>query len=100
MNKKPKRRPALRAAAAFFEAPAQVALGVGRVTVTGSSRLLVENHRGIISYSDSCIQVACGSFAVCIHGSGLGLGAMNKKELTVLGNISAVTFGGAGEVQG
>lgn len=97
MKKKAKPRRGLEAAANFFDVPAEVAAGSARITITGSSRVLIENHCGILEYMDSRVSVNCRRFAAVIQGRGLGLGAMNTKELVVTGDICAVNLETAGE---
>ena len=36
------------------------ALGSTKLSLCGRSRLLIENHRGIISYGENVTEIACG----------------------------------------
>lgn len=93
MKKKGKKRNGLEAAAGFFDVPAEVT-GSARVTLTGRSRVLIENHHGILEYSAERVAVSCRHFTVLVQGEGLSLSAMNPKELIVIGRISAVFLDG------
>ena len=70
------------------------ALGQLRLTLVGKSRLLAENHRGILDYGDSCIRLAAAGGSVSILGAGLGLEAMNRRELLITGQIRSVEWDG------
>ncbi len=96
-NKGNKGRRALSAAAEYFDLPAQIAAGDARITLTGLRRLLIENHKGILEYSDARIAVDCGYFCVRIVGTGLGLAAMTPRELVISGDISAIELGSDGK---
>ena len=87
-----KRRPA-RDLAERLGLPAE-ALGQLRLTVVGQSRLLAENHRGILDYGDSCIRLAAARGSVTILGGDLRLRAMNPRELLITGQIRTLEWDG------
>ena len=53
------------------------ALGSVKLSLCGRSRLLVENHRGIITYNDNIIEIDCGSVKLAVRGDALRLEAMS-----------------------
>lgn len=61
--------------------------GVARITITGKSSLMVENHKGLVEYSPEHIIVSGGKSNIGIRGSGLELEAMNRQELLISGQI-------------
>ena len=79
-------------AAELLDLPADVVAGLPRITLTGSRALLVENHRGILSYSDREIEVNGGAVAIRLEGDGLVLRAMNAGELLITGEIFKLEF--------
>lgn len=87
-----KKKSALLRAAEMFDVPGQPALGVARVTVTGSSRAHIENHRGLIEYGPELIGVNAGNMTLRIRGRGLEISAMSDMELVVTGEIAGVEF--------
>lgn len=89
--KKNTQRHAAAQAADFFDIPGTAA-GVFRVTVTGCSRVQIENHQGITEYGRERICVRCGRITVRVCGSGLELRAMNGDDLLITGEISAVDY--------
>ncbi len=78
--------------AAIFDIPGEAASGVPRVTVTGNSRVHVENHRGLLEYSGELIAVNARGMTVKIRGAGMEIEAMSDLELVVTGNILGVEF--------
>lgn len=63
-----------------------------RVTVTAAKRLMLENHRGILSYSAEHIAVASPNGKINIYGTTLKITAMSVDTLIVSGKIATVEF--------
>ena len=76
--------------AAGLDLPAEVLAGTPRVTLTGAEQVLIENHRGILSYTGTEVEVDGGSLRIRIRGDGLLLRAMNGEMLLVAGHIFGV----------
>lgn len=76
-------RELMRAATPVFD-------GSPRVDLQGDRRVVIENHRGMVEYSDSCMRVAVRGGAVRVTGSGLELLVMNHDELVIGGRIAGV----------
>ena len=91
MKKQRDPRTAAEQAAALFDIPGTAA-GVSRVTITGCSRVQIENHRGISAYGRERICVRCGRMTVCVTGQRLELRAMNSNDLLITGTIAAVDY--------
>ncbi len=68
------------------------ALGSMKLSLCGRSRLLVENHGGIISYGDSLIVIGCGQARLIVRGGGLRLAAMSAGDMLICGTITALEF--------
>ena len=73
-----------------FDLPAETAAGAPKITVTGASRVVIENHRGLLEYSDTLIETGAGRFQVRVRGDGLLLRAMDREMLLVTGTILGV----------
>ena len=82
----------LESVAGRFDLPADVVAGVPKVTVTGTSQVLVENHRGLLAYSDTEVAVDGKNVRVRVRGDGLLLRAMDREMLLVTGTILGVDF--------
>ena len=75
-----------------FDLPDDALAGTVKLTVNGRRRVLVENHKGIVSYEDDLIAVDCGSMRINIRGDGLQLGAMDRDDMLILGRLLAIEF--------
>ena len=75
-----------------FELPEDALLGAAKLTVTAGRRAMVENHRGILSYTDTRIDIRLprGKLALC--GSALRLLAMTSDSIFVSGHIQNVEW--------
>ena len=92
MEKKEKRPGMLRRAADTFDLPGEVLLDLPRLTMTGGQRIVVENHQGLMDYSQACIVVAGGKVTVKIIGDALELRAMTAEALLITGDVFNVEF--------
>lgn len=68
------------------------ALGSVKLSLCGRSRLLVENHRGIITYNYNLIEIDCGSVKLAVRGDALRLEAMSGSDMFICGRIIALEF--------
>ena len=66
--------------------------GRSLIEIVGCSRVLIENHRGIIGYEDHEILIRVRYGCICITGKHLKLAKMCKGKLVITGNISAVNL--------
>jgi len=76
-------------AAQALELPAEVA-GEPKAELTGSSRLRMENHRGILAYGPEEILISGGRLVFRVRGKNLELMAMTAAELLIEGEIASV----------
>ena len=60
------------------------------VELYGGKRILIENHCGVLAYTDNsiCVKVKCGQ--VCVCGSNLNLAMMSRERLVICGRIESV----------
>lgn len=72
-----------------YELPVEAA-GVFRLTMTGNSRLNIENFRGLLEYSPENIIVDCKNLRLRIGGEKLYIIAMKKEGLIIGGQIFCV----------
>ena len=66
--------------------------GTLRVTVWGRRQVMVEQHRGLLGYSEDLIEVGGGKMRVRIVGRNMFLTAMDRETLVITGNITAVEY--------
>ena len=60
------------------------------VEIFGNTRVLIENHHGVLSYcvTEICVKVHLGT--ICITGCDLQLARMAKEQLVIIGKIASV----------
>ena len=73
-----------------LDVPTESILNAPRITISGSGRVLVEGHQGLLEYSDERIAAAGPGCRILIKGEKLGLVTMNRRELVVSGRLWAV----------
>ena len=82
----------LNTVAELFDLPADVVAGLPRLEMVGSRQLYVEQHTGILSYSEKQIDVNTSAGVLRVTGEGLTLVAMTAEELRIGGRIAAVEW--------
>lgn len=60
--------------------------------VRGKRSVCVENHNGILEYTDECVKVAVKRGAISIFGSKLSIARMTRHRVEIRGNIRSVEF--------
>ena len=85
------RRPVLREKTAqIFDLPADVIAGVPKLEIVGDSEFRMENHKGILSCSESEIHISGGIYLVKVSGQALEVRAMTGFEVLVTGKIAGI----------
>lgn len=79
-------------AANVFDLPSEAVAGVPRVTITGTEKLHIENHKGLLGYGTEEITVNGGRVIIRISGEKLELTAMSDVELVISGRIKSVEY--------
>ncbi|MGN0964241.1 YabP/YqfC family sporulation protein [Dysosmobacter sp. HCP28S3_G4] len=80
--------------AELFDLPADVVAGLPHLEMVGDRQLFIEHHAGILSYSDTCVDVNTERGVLRVRGTGLNLLAMTAEELRIGGIIAAVEWMG------
>lgn len=81
-----------RKAASILELPGEVALNLPRIVITGRLQVVVENHRGIVTYNPETVHLLVEAGEVAISGRNLVLRSVLPEEIVVEGEIHGVTF--------
>ena len=66
--------------------------GLPVLELLDDSRLLIENHRGVIAYGERLICVKLKYGAVSIKGNNLSLSYMSRCQLTITGQIEGIVL--------
>ena len=73
-----------------FGLPAELMPGVPKLTLSGGSEVLIENHGGLKSYSRGLVEIRGRDMLMQIRGEDLELTAMTKTIVALRGIIVAV----------
>lgn len=72
--------------------PGEILPGLPVVEIAGERRVLVENHMGVMEYSQGRIGIKVKYGMVVICGSCMTLTRMTKEQLVVSGKIDGVSL--------
>ncbi|MDR3592410.1 MAG: sporulation protein YqfC [Negativicutes bacterium] len=87
-----RRKGNLQVLAGLLEIPQDIVLDLPRVTMLGNKQVLVENHKGIIEYTDSLLRIRLNQGELVVVGENLVLGSLQPELLFIEGVISAVRY--------
>lgn len=76
----------------WFDLPADVTSKIPRILMIGSSRIHVENHKGVERFSDSELSLKLHQGRLTIMGQGLIIRAVYPEEVVIEGQIDEVKF--------
>lgn len=78
--------------AELFDLPMDLLSGLPHVELMGDRQFYMENHRGIISYSEEEIAVSADGLIVRVFGKKLELMSMTGEALRIRGEIRRVEW--------
>ena len=78
--------------AELFDLPMDLLTGLPHVELMGNRQFYMENHRGILSYSEDEIAVSAEGLIVRIFGKKLELISMSADALRIRGAIERVEW--------
>ncbi len=75
-----------------IELPNEIILNVPLITIIGRSKIVIENFKNIVQYSNEIIKIntSCGIFKVA--GKNLFLKELNKNKILIKGTLSQFEF--------
>jgi sporulation protein YqfC len=76
----------------LLEIPDDIVLDLPRITLLGNMQMLVENHKGIIEYTNKNVRIRLKRGELVLVGVGLLLGNLQAEELIVEGEITELRF--------
>ena len=76
----------------ILELPKDLVLDLPRMTLVGNVQLTLENHRGVILYTDTHIRIAVARGEIVIAGKKLTLRSILSDEIIVDGTIRNVSY--------
>lgn len=78
--------------AELFELPVDLVAGLAHIELLGDREFYLEGHGGILSYSDTQIDISAGGPVLRVRGSALALRSMTDREVRIRGKIDGVEF--------
>lgn len=75
-----------------FELPKDIVLDVSKIVIIGTGQITVENHKGLIEYSEELIRINTGSGIMKLCGRNLIIKNIIQEEITITGEITNIEF--------
>lgn len=75
-----------------MEIPEDLAFQEALLSVTGSTRLCIENYRSILKYTPCCVLVLTKNGRLLIQGRALEIQSYSNDEMIISGHISEINF--------
>ncbi len=72
--------------------PLRIAADLPQIALDGFRQISIDLHRGLLSYSDTQIDVAVSVGIVSVHGSGLRIRLMKERRIVLCGEIAELVF--------
>ncbi|AKF95082.1 sporulation protein YqfC [Brevibacillus laterosporus] len=81
-----------RMAVGVLDLPQDVVLEVPRVTMIGHLQMYIENHRGVLQFSENELRLLLTNGQLLVIGEQLVIRAILKEEVLLEGRIGKITF--------
>lgn len=72
--------------------PKDVIMNIPRLTVSGDKEIYIENHKGILQYTDTEIRVSTHMGIVHICGRSLVLERIRLEDILISGTFTSVEY--------
>ena len=70
--------------------PPELLSGLPSIELKGDCAMMLEQHRGIVSYSDTEVCIAVNIGCISVGGSNLAIRVMNQQKIILCGRIESV----------
>lgn len=78
----------------IFDIPADILLGLPRITLIGNVQLYIENHKGITLYEKDRIRINALNGEIIIEGEDMSLRTVYTDDIYIEGNIRNIALEG------
>ncbi len=75
-----------------LELPKEVTLDYPKITLMGDESLTVENHKGLIEFSQTVIRLNTKIYILKVSGENLDIKNISEDEIEIFGRITALTM--------
>jgi len=79
-------------AAKILDLPADVTMEMPRITMIGQIHMYIENHRGVLQFSDKELRLLLTKGQLLVRGEKLVIRAILPEEVLIEGKVSGVQF--------
>lgn len=73
--------------------PKDMMMGAFMLSMTGNREAIIENYRGILEYTDTCILLQTKTGQVRFEGQRLVIEYYTNEDMKISGHITNVSFG-------
>lgn len=73
--------------ARILDIPQDITMDLPRLTMIGNMQLYIENHRGVLHFSDDFLKMALSRGTLEVRGTGLSIRTIMMEEVMVEGTI-------------
>ncbi|AWB45408.1 sporulation protein YqfC [Paenibacillus sp. CAA11] len=78
-----------------LDLPGDLVFGLPRLTLIGGKQLLIENHKGVLHFSENRLSLALSEGgSLDVIGSGLVIKTILPEEVMIEGNITEIKYHG------
>lgn len=75
-----------------LELPKDITMDISRMVILGREDIIIENHKGVIDYSEDRISINTGIGVIVINGNHLIIKSIVQEEIVLKGNIESISF--------
>lgn len=72
--------------------PRDMVMGASIVTVIGNGQVMVENYRGILEYTESCVMLQGKACRIAVCGCHLKIAYYTNEDMKIEGKISEIRY--------
>ncbi|MDK2822678.1 MAG: hypothetical protein PWQ67_223 [Clostridia bacterium] len=76
----------------FLDMPKDVMLDLPKLTIIGDIQIYIENHRGIIEYTNELVRISTSLGQLAIKGESLVLRNISAEEIYIDGRIMEIGY--------
>ncbi len=88
----PTRRDLRQRLATLLEMPSDLMVDAARITIVGDMEVLVDNHRGLVEYTEEQVSFGSPQGRICIVGMGLEIALISPEGALIKGRIREVRY--------
>lgn len=77
-----------------LDIPIDVMIDIPKIIITGNEEITIENHKGIIAFSEHEIKISSQKGIIKIQGNNFEIFYMGSNSLTINGEIRAISYEG------